>query len=343
MENRNKKYWAFISYSHHDRKWGKWLHKKLETYQVPETLIGTEGRNGPVPRRLFPVFRDRDELSSSTDLGKNIKIALSQSRYLIVICSPRSARSHWVNQEVKTFKELGNENQVLCLIIDGESYASDKPDLYLEECFPDAIKYRVSTGGEITNQRIDPVAADLRNNKDGKSNALLKLISGMLGVDYDALKQRDHARKIKRQRIILIASVILLSIFSYLGLGYYQADTKLRQSFIQSRIDKARTCGQTMKEGILSDDLLGIASLAFSLRTKPVKYVVILNDQGKILTQSGDLSETALEKIELITSDEVKNTIQEEYSLKGEDLPESIVIEPITFQNLLVGYCILGF
>ena len=28
------KYWAFISYSHQDKKWGDWLHKALETYRV---------------------------------------------------------------------------------------------------------------------------------------------------------------------------------------------------------------------------------------------------------------------------------------------------------------------
>ena len=81
------KYYAFISYSHLDTQWGDWLHRALETYRVPKKLIGTLGRDGAIPKRVFPIFRDRDELPTSSDLGSNINEALAQSRYLIVICS----------------------------------------------------------------------------------------------------------------------------------------------------------------------------------------------------------------------------------------------------------------
>src|SRR5437016_6755700 len=83
------KYWAFLSYSHADKKWGDWLHKALETYRVPRRLVGKESRDGKVPPRVFPIFRDREELPISADLGSNINEALQESRYLIVICSPR--------------------------------------------------------------------------------------------------------------------------------------------------------------------------------------------------------------------------------------------------------------
>jgi hypothetical protein len=43
------KYWAFLSYSHRDKKWGDWLHKALETYRIPRRLIGKESRDGKVP------------------------------------------------------------------------------------------------------------------------------------------------------------------------------------------------------------------------------------------------------------------------------------------------------
>ncbi|MDE0854044.1 MAG: toll/interleukin-1 receptor domain-containing protein, partial [Nevskia sp.] len=76
------KYWAFISYSHRDRAWAEWLHKALETYRVPRRLIGRETAAGPVPRRLFPVFRDQEELPSSPNLSAAIDQALLQSRYL---------------------------------------------------------------------------------------------------------------------------------------------------------------------------------------------------------------------------------------------------------------------
>ena len=118
------KYWAFISYSHADEEWQKWLHKSLETYRVPRKIVGRKGPTGEIPKRLFPIFRDRDELPGASDLGGKLTAALTRSRNLIVICSPKSAVSKWVNEEVKTFKSLGLESRVLCLMIDGEPDAA---------------------------------------------------------------------------------------------------------------------------------------------------------------------------------------------------------------------------
>jgi hypothetical protein len=120
-------YWAFISYSHVDEPHAKWLHQSLEGYRVPKALRSQDTRLEPVPARLFPVFRDRDELSAAPRLGERIERALEQSRYLIVICSPAAATSPWVNKEVAFFKALGREDCVLSLIVDGEPFASAKP------------------------------------------------------------------------------------------------------------------------------------------------------------------------------------------------------------------------
>jgi len=128
------KYWAFISYSHSDQASADQLHEALERYRVPRRLVGRPGRDGPVPSRIAPIFRDREELPTSSDLGSAIREALRASRYLIVVCSPSSAGSIWVNEEVLTFKRLGGANRILCLILDGEPNASDKPGT-TPECF----------------------------------------------------------------------------------------------------------------------------------------------------------------------------------------------------------------
>ena len=92
-----KKYWAFLSYSHQDSKACEWLHAALENFRVPRRLADRETPLGRVPKRLFPVFRDRDELPGSAELGTNLTEALAQSRALVIICSPAAARSRWVN------------------------------------------------------------------------------------------------------------------------------------------------------------------------------------------------------------------------------------------------------
>ena len=87
------RYRAFISYSHRDARWARWLHRALEGYAVPRRLVGAAGEFGPVPSRLRPVFRDRDELASAGDLGQRVKDALAASEALVVICSPAAAAS----------------------------------------------------------------------------------------------------------------------------------------------------------------------------------------------------------------------------------------------------------
>ena len=62
------RYRAFISYSHQDKAWADWLHRSLESYRIPQRLVGQVTPAGVVPKRLLPVFRDRDELASATDL-----------------------------------------------------------------------------------------------------------------------------------------------------------------------------------------------------------------------------------------------------------------------------------
>lgn len=226
------KYWAFLSYSHTDRKWGDWLHKALETYRVPRRLVGSESRDGKVPERVYPIFRDREELPVSADLGSNINGALRESRYLIVICSPRSAQSRWVGEEIKTYKKLGREDRILAMIVDGEPNASDgKPGFKVgDECFHEALRYRWSENGQpASSVRSEPIAADAREGKDGKSNAKLKLLAGLLGVNYDDLKQREQERRLRRARIIVVSVLVLLSAFVALAVALFFKEREATQ------------------------------------------------------------------------------------------------------------------
>jgi eukaryotic-like serine/threonine-protein kinase len=178
------KYRAFISYSHSDEEWARWLHKSLETYRVPKHLVGQATEHGPVPERIAPVFRDREELATATSLGATLTRALEQSATQIVICSQKAAKSRWVNEEVLTFKRLGREHRIFCLIVDGEPGDPER------ECFPNALIYQMGADGQLTETRSEPIAADARPGKDSKLDAKLKLVAGMLGVGLDELKQR---------------------------------------------------------------------------------------------------------------------------------------------------------
>ena len=125
------RYKAFISYSHQDESWARWLQRTLESYRIPRHLVGRPTPFGKVPSRLSPVFRDREDLSSATDLSQSIKRELEQSETLVVICSPASAGSRWVNEEIRYFQSLGRADRIHALIVDGEPEELGRGDLDL--------------------------------------------------------------------------------------------------------------------------------------------------------------------------------------------------------------------
>lgn len=213
------RYRAFISYSHQDKSWAGWLHKALETYAIPKRLVGQTTAAGVIPKRLAPIFRDRDELASATDLGRKVNEALVQSANLIVICSPRSTTSHWVNEEVLAFKRLGRSERIFCLIVDGEPNASELPGRAAEECFAQALRYQVDANGQLTSEHTEPIAADVRAGKDGKTNAKLKLIAGLLDVGFDALKQREMHRRTRRMAALATLALVVMALTTALAIA----------------------------------------------------------------------------------------------------------------------------
>ena len=136
-----------------------WLHRALETYRVPSKLVGLKTEFGVTQRRLAPIFRDRDELPASADLGGAIATALAASQCLVVICSPSAAASRWVDQEILSFKRLHGENRVFALIASGEPFASGAPQTADQECFPPSLRYRLGPDGELSTEPAEPIAA----------------------------------------------------------------------------------------------------------------------------------------------------------------------------------------
>jgi tetratricopeptide (TPR) repeat protein len=207
------RYWAFISYTSADEKWARWLHRSIEDYRLPKSFVGkhTSPTGELVPQRFRPIILDRDELPAAADLKEEVRGALRHSRSLIVVCSPRAAQSTWVDTEVRTFRDLGRGERILAIIIDGDPNAVDG-----DQCFPPALRDGL------------PLAADLRPRRmggDGRTNAKLKLLAAMLGVSFDALKQRDAHRKIRRLQFMLAGVSLLL--LSFATLAWYANQQRL--------------------------------------------------------------------------------------------------------------------
>ncbi len=211
MPDSRPHYWAFLSYSHADARWANRLHRALEHFATPRRLIGAPTPVGPAPRRLHPIFRDREELGASADLGGRLVAALEGSGYLIVVCSPASARSRWVNEEIARFRATHGHERILAVIVDGKPFASLDPDEADQECFPEALRRRVGD-----DAGPEPIAADLRPERDGLRLAVLKLAAGMLGVGLDELVRRDARRRQGQLTILTAASLAASAVLAAL-------------------------------------------------------------------------------------------------------------------------------
>lgn len=210
-------YYAFLSYSHRDEELADWLHQELEDFHVPAALAGKVTANGVVPRRLKPIFRDEHELAAADDLGEEIRSALAASQFLIVLCSPSAATSHWTNAEVETFKRLRPDGCIFAVVGSGEPFASEIKGRADEECFPPALREKYDRRGRPTGKKAEPLAADLRGNPDDRRMGFLKLVAGMLGVGLDDLVQRETTRR--QRRMAWVASGSMLGMLVATGLA----------------------------------------------------------------------------------------------------------------------------
>jgi TIR domain-containing protein/WD40 domain-containing protein len=195
------RYRAFISYSRKDRRVVKILHRALERFRVP-----TGVNSGDVDRRLGRFFRDDDELRASEHLGAALNGAIDDSKDLIVVASPDAAQSTWVNKEILRFKRRGAA-RVFAVIVRG-SPNSDDADT---ECFPPALKYRVDSDGAITTDPADPpLAANL--TEESFARGFIRLVAGLLDVDFDALWQRERRRARQRRTIVGASAGMALAV-----------------------------------------------------------------------------------------------------------------------------------
>ncbi len=216
-------YFAFLSYSHKDEEIADWLHGELEEFRVPAALAGKLTANGVTPKRLTPIFRDEHELAAADDLGDEIEEALSSSRFLIVLCSPNAAKSRWTNAEIEAFKRTRPDGCVLAAIAAGEPFASEIPGRENEECFPPALQHKYDRRGRPTGKRAEPLAADLREEGDGRRLGFLKLVAGMLGVGLDDLVQRETTRRHRRLAWLAAGSLAGMAVTSGLAITAIQA------------------------------------------------------------------------------------------------------------------------
>ncbi len=232
-------YDAFISYSHRDLKWARWLQGKLETFPIPRDA-GAALKN----RRRLRVFRDQTDLTG-VELTAALRRELTASRYLIVVCSPHSAGSRWVNDEVVFFDGLGRQDRIIAFVVSGEP-DSDNPAL---ECYPPEM--RSAGGRSLLGSNVQEI---------GKTKAFLKVVSLLIDVRFNRLVDREKQR---RRRAILSATAAALVVCGTTGaLIWRNAVVSRRNQALSFDIYGAAIVSLANKEDIAPEDFAFIKTSA---------------------------------------------------------------------------------
>jgi hypothetical protein len=140
-------------------------------------------------------------------LDEQTLTALDDSMALILIASPNAAKSPYVNEEVRLFRSRHPERACVPLIIDGAHE--------IGECFPPALRFKVSADGVILDERDSPLAADLRKGADGFDLALSKIVATLLGLQTDEVFRR--AQRVRRRWQLIWAAIAVVVVLLLIG------------------------------------------------------------------------------------------------------------------------------
>lgn len=205
MPQDQKHYYAFISHSSADAKIALWLRSQLENYHIPTAVQHTYN----VPKRLRPVFCYQTDLAGNK-LHDALKKSLDDSEFLIVVCTPASAQSIYVNNEIEYFIEIGKADKIIPVIVAGEPYASlnNNPQ---NECFAPALIGQKDQEKELRGINFNETKKQLGSKKA----AVVNIIASMLGVRFDALWNRYKKRQRRIRTIVgFIIAFVLLEIIA---------------------------------------------------------------------------------------------------------------------------------
>lgn len=170
------------------------------------------------------MFIDETDLvARDGSLTDSLKGYLKESNYLILICSPNSAKSPYVNAEVDYFmNELGRGDRVIPLIVDGLPHARDETI----ECFPPVVL--------ALDREHEPLGIDLKTFK--RRGAFLRVMATLLRLEIEYFISRAEEERRRRNIILSVFGAVLAVILGVVVQHEIEAFRVLREAERQSNL-----------------------------------------------------------------------------------------------------------
>ena len=201
-------YDAFISYRHGaDDAVAAAIERGLERLARPWNRL-----------RAMSVFRDESELGAAADLTGSIKRALGEAGYLVLLASPESAASPWVDKEVDHWCDEGGSSRLILVLTAGEFEWDDDagaPTASSSAISP-SVRARITT---------EPVYVDLRWARSARELSLRDsrfraeivrigaTIRGIAPADLESedIRTHRHARRLARGAVAVVTVLAIVA------------------------------------------------------------------------------------------------------------------------------------
>ena len=243
---------------------------------------GTASPAGPkskyARRTLGKIFLDKEELASSPDLAGHLDEALEHSEYLIVLLSPETKESPWVNREIGQFLTTHTRDRILTVLVSGSAHEGLPPLLEEQDVWKDGKHLKSGAEGLAADIRAD----SRRERKKKLKTEILRLAAPMLGCGYDDLRQREKEYRGRRLLQVMSAAILVISVIA--GIVGWEA-VQIRRNYRQVLTARAHELAQSSRQLLASGDREGAveaAMLALPESSSDKSKPLVLEAQGAL-------------------------------------------------------------
>jgi WD40 repeat protein len=205
-------YLAFISYSHRaDHALAIALERGIERLAVAW-----------YKRSPGHVFRDDSDLTASPSLWPDIQMALQKSTFLIVLASPDSAVSKWVDREIRWWLENKSVERLLLGVTRGAIYWNETQEAFDEAsstALPSAVRNAFISEPRWIDLREmeDPATFDLQN--PAFADHVAEFAAKVRGVKKERLigeefRQRRRWTRLRNSALAVLGTLTTVAIIA---------------------------------------------------------------------------------------------------------------------------------
>ena len=304
------RHYAFISYSHvAGGKLAPSLEAALQKFGKP--LFA---------RPSIEVFRDETGLALTPDLWGDIQKALEQANAFILLASPDSAKSEWVQQEIRFWLEHKPVERMFLVRADGDIFWSGNDfDWSKTDALPPLLAGHFKSEPLWADLTWAKAGADLSLDNPAFAREIAQLLAGirqrpMKEILDAAVAETERAKKLFRSAVIALAALTVVA----LGVSFVSLSAKRTADTVMTGQQ-----AEQQKKQAASDEQKKLAADEVAKQKRIEASVALAGKAAVVLSEDRELSRRLA-----LAAAEISPTREAERALRATllDMPAPLVL-----------------